>query len=227
MGHVYLVDMTSGTPIRADVRAHDYGRYCCALFAPPSAQPALLAILAFALEVGRVRSRVREPAMGEICLIWWRDAIDRLFAGAATKHPVTDALARPVANYGLSRDHFVALIAGNLEALQRPEAAAETDAAGVAPLRLWLEVLGSTNDAAVHAVQHVGRAWMLARSGAQELAMEELGAARAMRRDVPRAALPALLPAVLAQRALRRGREDTPGLWVPLSLAQAALFGRY
>ena len=68
--------------LRADVRAHDYGRYCCALFAPLAVQSALIAILGLDLEVGRVTARVTEPAMGQLRLIWWRDTLDQVFAGA-------------------------------------------------------------------------------------------------------------------------------------------------
>src|SRR5262249_39744968 len=52
----------------------------------------LLALAAFLSELARVSTRVtREPAMGQIRLQWWRDAIAAT-EGARTGNPVADAL---------------------------------------------------------------------------------------------------------------------------------------
>ena len=55
--------------------------------------PHLLALAAFASELARVPSLVtREPAMGEIRLQWWRDALAAPDPGARTGNPVADAV---------------------------------------------------------------------------------------------------------------------------------------
>ena len=78
--------------IAASARAGEPDRYLAALLAPPSARPHLLALAAFLGELARVPARVtREPAMGQIRLQWWRDAIAAP-AGARTGNPVADAL---------------------------------------------------------------------------------------------------------------------------------------
>ena len=60
----------------ASARSGEPDRYLAALLAPPAARDALLALAAFSSELARVpRARPREPAMGEIRLQWWRDAL--------------------------------------------------------------------------------------------------------------------------------------------------------
>ena len=78
--------------IAASARAGEPDRYLAALLAPPSARPHLLALAAFLGELALVPARVtREPAMGQIRLQWWRDAIAAP-ADARTGNPVADAL---------------------------------------------------------------------------------------------------------------------------------------
>jgi 15-cis-phytoene synthase len=78
--------------IAASARMGEPDRYLAALLAPPSARPHLLALAAFLSELARVPARVsREPAMGQIRLQWWRDAIAAA-EGLRTGNPVADAL---------------------------------------------------------------------------------------------------------------------------------------
>jgi phytoene synthase len=77
----------------ASARAGEPDRYLAALLAPPSARPHLLALAAFASELSRVPLLVtREPAMGEIRLQWWRDALLATDPRALTGHPIADAV---------------------------------------------------------------------------------------------------------------------------------------
>jgi phytoene synthase len=79
------------------VRAADRDRYLADLFAPAAARPHLFALHAFDAEIARIRDSVREPALGEIRLQWWRDAIH----GDAAGHPVATALNQTVAAFSL------------------------------------------------------------------------------------------------------------------------------
>ena len=81
------------------VRKGDRDRWLCALFAPEPARPAVLALLAFNLELARIRDSVREPHMALIRLQWWRDAIAEAVAGAPRHHPVCVALAAGLARH--------------------------------------------------------------------------------------------------------------------------------
>ena len=63
--------------IAAAARAGEPDRYLAALLSPAPARPALLALAAFSAEIGRVPFvAANEPAIGEIRLQWWREALD-------------------------------------------------------------------------------------------------------------------------------------------------------
>jgi phytoene synthase len=77
----------------ASARSGEPDRYLAALLAPPAARPHLLALAAFSSELARVPSFVtREPAMGQIRLQWWRDALAAADADARTGNPIADAM---------------------------------------------------------------------------------------------------------------------------------------
>ena len=78
--------------VRAAARELDYDRYLAALLAPRRARDDLMALAAFHGEIARIPLTVREPAIGDIRLQWWRDAL-RTPAGTATGNPVADAHA--------------------------------------------------------------------------------------------------------------------------------------
>ncbi|MGY6709777.1 MAG: phytoene/squalene synthase family protein [Rhizobiaceae bacterium] len=91
------------------VRQGDPDRYISTLYAPEDRRGSLLALYAFALEVGSVRDRVREPLAGEIRLQWWRDVIE---AGdeAGQGSPVAEALMQTVAAHDLPRQPLLDLL---------------------------------------------------------------------------------------------------------------------
>jgi NADH dehydrogenase [ubiquinone] 1 alpha subcomplex assembly factor 6 len=245
--------MTLGS-CAAEVRRHDRDRYLTALFASDDRREALFALYAFNIEIAKTREVVSEPALGQIRLQWWREAVDALYQGDPRGHVVVEALAPAVARHGLSRAHFDTLIdARETDLAETPPAdlAALEDYAARSSstlIRLALEVLGVAEDeAAQAAAQHVGIAYaltgllravphharmkrqflpadLMAREGAKlddlfELrggaaiaavvrevaaaARRHLDAGRALRRQVPRAALAALLPATVADAYLR------------------------
>ena len=92
--------------VRARARSGEPDRYIAALLAPATARVGLLAIAAFAAEVGRIATQVREPMMGEIRLQWWRDALARGADGGHSGHPVADALIDTIARHALPREPF-------------------------------------------------------------------------------------------------------------------------
>jgi 15-cis-phytoene synthase len=82
----------------------DADRYVTALFAAPSSRTHLLALSAFNVELARVGEQVSEPALGEIRLQWWRDALDRAARGNAARgeaigNPVADAIGTILQTY--------------------------------------------------------------------------------------------------------------------------------
>jgi phytoene synthase len=255
------------SPVAALVRRHDRDRFQTVLFAPAARREALFALYAFNYEIARVRESVTLPMLGQIRLQWWRENIAAAFEdGAIRHHPVAEALTAAVRDLRLSRDHFDRLIDGRETDMEdeRPatlaalEAYAEATSARL--VYLALEVLGVHDAAASHAGLHVGIAYSLAGllrtipfrarqiipadiptpNGVTELAAaaaRHLQAARARRNRIPRSALPALLPAVIAQRSLTRLKRAgdnpfDPALAIPdplqsWRLAAAALFNRF
>jgi phytoene synthase len=255
------------SPVAALVRRHDRDRYQTALFAPAARREALFALYAFNYEIARVRETVTHPMLGQIRLQWWRENIAAAFEGGPIRqHPVVEALAAVINELRLTRDHFDRLIdARETDLTDEPPvslAALEDYAeASSAPL-VWLalEVLGVHDSAALAAARHIGIAYALAgllrllpfrtrptipvgmsmQTGVGELsaaASRHLDAGRIHRKAIPRAAIPALLPAVIARRFLARLRRACcdafdPALLNPdplqsWRLAASALFNRF
>ena len=149
------------------VRAHDYDRYLCAMFAPETARAGLMAIYAFNQEIAKIRDVISEPVSGHIRLQWWREALDTVYAGGNPQHQVAVALGDAVKRFGLGRSHFDCLIDGRAFDVedQRPGnlAALESyaDATSTPLVSLALEVLAERGAAAHAAGRHIGVAWGL------------------------------------------------------------------
>jgi 15-cis-phytoene synthase len=87
----------AGEAVTASARSGEPDRYLAALLAPPPARAPLLALAAFSSELARVPSAAtREPAMGEIRLQWWRDALAAPDTDARTGNPIADAVRAAV-----------------------------------------------------------------------------------------------------------------------------------
>jgi phytoene synthase len=67
-------------------------RWLGALFAPASARRHLHALIAFELEMARLREVVREPRAGEIRLVWWREALTGERRSEGLGNPVAAAM---------------------------------------------------------------------------------------------------------------------------------------
>ncbi len=68
------------------VRAHDYDRYLCAMFAPESARAGLIALTAFNQEIAKIRDVITEPVSRHIRMQCWREAVDTVYAGGNPEH---------------------------------------------------------------------------------------------------------------------------------------------
>jgi phytoene synthase len=92
------------------VRAADPDRFFASLFAPADKRPFLFALYAFSHEVARVRDSVSDPALGEIRLQWWRDALEGKARGDVRRNPVAAALDDTIVRFRLPRAALVALV---------------------------------------------------------------------------------------------------------------------
>jgi phytoene synthase len=90
-----------------EVRRDDRDRWLASLFLPDRARPHFHALLAFNLEIAKVRDTVSEPMLGEIRFQWWRDALtNRAPAG----NPVAEALLDTIERCRLDAGRLLALI---------------------------------------------------------------------------------------------------------------------
>jgi NADH dehydrogenase [ubiquinone] 1 alpha subcomplex assembly factor 6 len=92
------------------VRLYDHDRFMTAIFAPAAAREHLFALYAFNIELAKVREIVSEPLIGQMRLQWWRDTLDRLYAGETVMHEVARPLGMAVAACGIARADFDPLI---------------------------------------------------------------------------------------------------------------------
>jgi len=98
------------TELRQTAKTYAPDAYITALLAPPAHQPALLAIAAFLGDVERITTALSEPAVAEIRLQWWRDALTNADTSPVTGHPGADALIAAVQDNRLPFDEFDALL---------------------------------------------------------------------------------------------------------------------
>ena len=93
--------------------------YYSFMFLPPPRRRAITALYAFCREVDDVVDEVRDPAVAQARLAWWRGEVATLFAGGAPQHPVARALQPVVAEFALPETHFQAVIDGMAMDLER------------------------------------------------------------------------------------------------------------
>lgn len=80
-------------------------------FLPTDKRQAITAFYAFCREVDDVVDECHDPGVAQAKLEWWRQELDRLYAGSPN-HPVTRALQVAVEGYSLPREQFEEIIDG-------------------------------------------------------------------------------------------------------------------
>jgi len=225
------------------VRRHDPDRFLTALFAPPDKRDALLTLYAFNHELARAREAVSEPPLALIRLQWWREVVE----GAQRRHEVAEPLLALLDQGLLQRDDLLAMIDAreaevepDFESVEEWRAYVSGTAGGLAvaagrllgvpeperlrPLGIAYGIAGLLRSETVHARQ--GRRLLPAGMSVEQLAAEGLGLLQPV--TVPRHAIAALLPAVLARRDLRHvpNFPVQRGLGDRLAVVLAGLAGR-
>ena len=241
----------------AEVRRVDEDRWLASRFAPAPVREALIAIYACNHEIARTAEVVSQPAIGDIRLAWWRDAIAEIYAGGAVRaHPVLALLTPAIRTRNLPRAAFDALIdarhadleAAPLTNWTAVESYVDATAGGV--MRLALSVCGVRLDEAF--VAQAARVWgllgllrargamamhghaLLPREATLDDALARVSdahaAARATLPLIPAEAFPACGYVSLAPayaKALKQGRNRTPLLFRQFQLIAASATGRY
>jgi 15-cis-phytoene synthase len=148
-------------------RAADKDRYLATLFAPADRRPHLFALIAFNLEIARVRELVREPLPGEVRLQWWRDAIEGRRGQEAAAHPVARALLDVLAQHHIPAMKLTDIIDARSFDLYRdpmPTVAALEDyvrRTSSALIELSMVILDGVDNASVAAAEQAGIAYAI------------------------------------------------------------------
>ncbi|WP_019627004.1 presqualene diphosphate synthase HpnD [Thioalkalivibrio sp. ALJT] len=80
-------------------------------FLEPDRRRAITALYAFCREVDDIVDEVSEESVARTKLQWWREEIERLFAGEP-RHPISKALQPHIATFDLGREYFDEIIDG-------------------------------------------------------------------------------------------------------------------
>ena len=221
------------SPLAQLARREDPDRFLTALFAPESARETLFTLIAFNHELARAREVAREPMMVLIRLQWWRDTVEEAVAGSpARRHEVAEPLSREIRAGRLDPATLLLMIEAREEAETGEEAVPLAErlrgTAGAVSAETG-RILGAP-EGSMDGLRRIGTAYGLAGTlrslaalaaqgrdplppgrdpaeAARELAREGLALLEEGRRalaSLPRQAVAAALPAVLARRDLRR-----------------------
>jgi phytoene synthase len=85
--------------------------YYSFLFLPPNRRRAITALYAYCREVDDVVDECLDPQVAATTLAWWRQELDRLYAGTP-QHPVTQALLPVLAEFNLPQEQLLEIIDG-------------------------------------------------------------------------------------------------------------------
>ncbi len=149
------------------MRRYDHDRFVTAIFAPATARESLFALYAFNIEIAKVAEVVTEPLIGRMRLQWWRDTLDRLYAGETVAHEVARPLGVAIAEAKLDRGLFDRMIDAREFDIDRTPPAdfaalnAYAEGTGAPLLALALRIAGAGQEAAEEVAALAGTAWAL------------------------------------------------------------------
>ena len=159
--------MTTLSYAGEQVRLYDHDRFMTVIFAPAAVREHLFALYAFNIELAKVREIVSEPLIGQMRLQWWRDTLDKIYAGETIKHEVARPLGAAIAACGIARVAFDPLIDArefDLDGVPPASLAALLDYAegtGALLLSIALQITGSLGPIATEIARLAGTGWAL------------------------------------------------------------------
>ena len=159
--------MTALSYAGEQVRLYDHDRFMTAIFAPAAVREHLFALYAFNIELAKTREIVSEPLIGQMRLQWWRDTLDKVYAGETIKHEVARPLGAAIVACGIAREVFDPLIdarefdLGGVPPADLPALLAYAEATGAPLLSIALRITGSLGPAADQIARLAGTGWAL------------------------------------------------------------------
>lgn len=149
------------------VRNYDYHHYLCLLELPPDMRRAAFALRAFNVETARAMDVASDPKIGLMRLLWWQDAIDKIFANKLIEHPTARALASVISEHKVSKSWLKRSVEARINDAQREvsdipqtvndlEKYAEDTVSTI--LYTTLQAGGIRSTTADHAASHIGKA---------------------------------------------------------------------
>ncbi|KAG4969882.1 NADH dehydrogenase (ubiquinone) complex I, assembly factor 6 [Glycine soja] len=149
------------------VRSYDYHHYLCLLELPPSMRKAAFALRALNVETARAMDVASDPRIGLMRLVWWQEAIDKMFANKLIEHPTAQALSSVIAETKLSKIWLKRSVDARINDARRevtdmPKTIGELEKYAEdtvsTMLYLTLQAGGIKSTAADHAASHIGKA---------------------------------------------------------------------
>ncbi|XP_039134511.1 NADH dehydrogenase (ubiquinone) complex I, assembly factor 6 [Dioscorea cayenensis subsp. rotundata] len=148
------------------VRTYDYHHYLCLLHLPPSMRKAAFALRAFNVETARAMDVASDPKIGLMRLLWWQEAIDKIFMKKLIEHPTAQALSAVISEQKISKSWLKRSVEARINDASREHALpgtiedleryAEDTVSTI--LYMILQAGGIQSTAADHAASHVGKA---------------------------------------------------------------------
>ncbi|GFZ16501.1 terpenoid synthases superfamily protein [Actinidia rufa] len=149
------------------VRNYDYHHYLCLLELPPNMRKAAFALRAFNVETARAMDVASNPNIGLMRLIWWREAIDKIFANKLIEHPTAQALSSIISEHKINKGWLKRSVEARINDAKRevtdiPETVEELEQYAEDTvstlLYMTLQAGGINSTAADHAASHIGKA---------------------------------------------------------------------
>lgn len=149
------------------VRSYDYHHYLCLLELPSSMRKAAFALRAFNIETARAMDVASDPRVGLMRLLWWQEAIDKIYAKKSVEHPSALALSSVIDEKKFTKGWLKRSVEARIndakreitdipEKMEELEKYAENTASTI--LYMTLQAGGIRSTAADHAASHVGKA---------------------------------------------------------------------
>lgn len=149
------------------VRAYDYHHYLCLLHLAPAVRKAAFTFRAFNIETARAMDVVSDPRTCLMRLLWWKEAVDKVFGNKLVEHPVAQALSSVIADHKVSKHWLKRSVEARINDANREEGTIPGTSAELERyaedtqstiLYMTLQAGGIQSTVADHAASHIGKA---------------------------------------------------------------------